>query len=123
MNGGGEFPGEGSKGGAMGPKGPRGNKVCHRFSLEQVHPIVQKGALRKLPGVRLPGPKLKATLEQGREHHRATMALKLYDVLSRKGMGAREVDHEALVERFPGAIAQARVVRIAGRQGAPATQF
>ena len=107
----------------MGPKGSRGDKVSHRFSLEQVHPIVEEGALRKLPGVRLPGSKLKAALEEGGEHHRAAMALKLYDVLSRKGMGAGKVDHEAFVERFPSAIAQARIVRIAGRQAAPASQF
>ena len=73
--------------------------------------------------VDMPGSKLKAALEEGGEHHRAAMALKLYDVLSRKGMGAGKVDHEAFVERFPSAIAQARVVRIAGRQAAPARQF
>jgi hypothetical protein len=107
----------------MGPKGSRGNEISHRFGLKEVHPIIQEGALRKLAGVRLPGPKLKATLKQGSEYHRATMALKLYDVLSREGVGAGKIDHEAFVEGVPGAIAQACVVRVARRQGAPATQL
>ena len=58
----------------------------------------QERPLRKLPRVRLPSPDLKTALKQSGEHYRTTMALKLDDILSRKGVGAWKVDHEAFVE-------------------------
>jgi hypothetical protein len=107
----------------MRPKGPSGNKVGHRLSLEKVHAIIQERPLGKLPRVRLPGPDIKAALKQSGEHYRTTMALKLDDILSREGMGARKVDHEAFVEGVPRAIAQTPIVRIARPQRASAAKL
>jgi hypothetical protein len=55
--------------------------------------------------VGLPGPKLKAALEQGGKHHRPPVALKFHHVLPCKGVGARKIDHETLVEGFSGVVA------------------
>ena len=66
---------EGSKRSPMRPKGPSGNKVGHRLSLEKVHAIIQERPLGKLPRVRLPSPDIKAALKQSGEHYRTTMAL------------------------------------------------
>jgi hypothetical protein len=89
----------------MGPKGPGGDEISDSLRLEEVHSIIQERALRELPRVGLPGPDLKAALEQGGKHHRPPVALKLHHVLPRKGVGTGKIDHEALVEGFSGAVA------------------
>jgi hypothetical protein len=89
----------------MGPKGPGGNEISDSLGLKEVHSIIQECALRELPRVGLPGPKLKAALEQGGKHHRPPVALKFHHVLPGKGVGARKIDHETLVEGFSGAVA------------------
>ena len=65
------------------------DEVGHGLGGAQIHAAVQKGALGKLPGQRLPRAEAKALLQHRAEHRGRAVALKLRRVLPGVAVGPR----------------------------------
>ena len=81
------------------------DEVDDSLRLCEIHPVVQKSALGKLPGQRLPRACGKQRLQPGAQHGGGAVALQLGGVLAGVARRAAADRAEAQIERLPVGVA------------------